>query len=175
MYIMPIYYTLHTLIYKYNDLIPLPKSNEDRHCLMILGGTVAWTIIWIALNSIQNHPLWNSLRSSFIAILTADISVMLYIWNKSKIDRGKLQRKVKVQNQNIIPINHTETALNKYYDSIQAELDVRSRSNEGLQAKAEQEEILKKMDAVLKIQKYWRSKRGDKGEEFHSILSTNAL
>lgn len=172
---MPIYYTLHTLIYKYDDLVPLPKSNEDRHCLMILGGTVAWTIIWIALNSIQSHPLWNSLRSSFIAILTADISVMLYIWNKSKIDKGKLQHKVKVQNQNIIPINHTETALNKYYDSIQAELDIRSRSNEGLQAKAEQEEILKKMDAVLKIQKCWRSKRREKGEEFHSILSTNAL
>ena len=59
----------------------------------------------------------------------------------------------------MIPINHTESALNKYYDSIQAELDIRSRSNEGLQAKAEQEEILKKMDAVLKIQKYWRSKK----------------
>ena len=173
---MPIYYTLHTLIYKYDDLIPLPKSSEDRHCLMILGGTVAWTIIWIALNSIQNHPLWNSLRSSFIAILTADISVMLYIWNKSKIDKSKLQRKVIQRQKNMIPINHTKSALNKYYDSIQAELDVRSRSNEGLKAKAEQEEILKKMDAVLKIQKYWRNKRKrNKGEEFHSILSTNAL
>ena len=172
---MPIYYTLHTLIYKYEDLIPLPKSSEDRHCLMILGGTVAWTIIWIALNSIQNHPLWNSLRSSFIAILTADISVMLYIWNKNKVSSKKNMLHKKIT-QRMIPINHTESALNKYYDSIQAELDVRSRSNEGLKAKAEQEEILKQMDAVLKIQKYWRNKRRrGKGEEFHSILSTNAL
>ena len=171
MYIMPIFYTLHTLVYKYHDLIPLPEGLEDRHCLMILGGTVAWTVIWIALNSIQRHPLWNSLRSSFIAILAADLIVMLYIWNRS-IAGKTTQKPVK----RIIPIEHTTNALNDYYNSIPAEL-VSSEKPDIIKAKMEQEAILKRGGAIVQIQKWWRErklKRENNTEEFHSIISSNA-
>lgn len=179
MYIMPIYYTLHTLVYKYNKSIPLPDSPEDRHCLMILGGTVAWTIIWIALNSIQNHPLWNALRSSFIAILTADIAVMLYIWNRNvQLRTGKTKTKSSPR-RTIIPISHTTSALNDYYNSIQGELETRKLEPDSIRAKAEQELVLKegerKISAVSKIQGWWRNKNKTKKEEFHTILAPNAL
>lgn len=168
MYIMPIYYTLHTLVYKYSDLVPLPKNTEDRHCLMVLGGTIAWTVIWIALNSIQKHPLWNALRSSFIAVLGADISVMLYIWNNSK--------KTKVKKHNIVPLEHTTNALNNFYNSIHTELDTRKCDPDSIRAKEQQELVLsqgqRRIDAVTHIQKWWRNKK-PKTEEFHSIISAN--
>ena len=167
---MPIFYTLHTLVYKYHNLVPLPDGLEDRHCLMILGGTVAWTVIWIALNSIQRHPLWNSLRSSFIAILTADLVVMLYIWNNT---RDRVRKVVKPQKRRIIPIEHTKNALNDYYNSIPEELGLGEKPDI-IKAKAEQELLLKKGGAIVQIQKWWRRHHKERGEEFHSIISANA-
>ncbi len=164
---MPIYYTLHTLVYKHDNLLPLPESVEDRHCLMILGGTVAWTIIWIALNSIQTHPLWNALRSSFIAVLSADIFVMLYIWNRSK--NIKTPEKPIVSQ---ISVKNTDDALNDYYKSIQK--NVRKTSISSLKAKAAQERELETMKtrtlAATNIQQWWkRNRRSTK--EFHTIIS----
>jgi len=164
---MPIYYTLHTLVYKHNNLLPLPESVEDRHCLMILGGTVAWTIIWIALNSIQTHPLWNALRSSFIAVLAADIFVMLYIWNRSKTI-------IKPPRQNVsrTSIKNTDDALNDYYRSIQK--NVRKTSISSLKAKAAQEQELETMKtrtlAATNIQQWWK-RRKTAPKEFHTILT----
>ena len=141
---------------------------------MILGGTVAWTLIWVVLNSIQTHPLWNALRSSFIAILTADISVMLYIWSRQ-------QQRIKPQNLKrtvITPIRNTETALNDYYKSIDTELKIRQHNAESLRAKQAQEFELKqiqvRINAIQNIQKWWRNlqQKKNKGQEFHSILTS---
>ena len=128
---------------------------------------IPWGPIHLILNSIQNHPLWNALRSSFIAVLAADIFVMLYIWNRSKT-----VIKPPTQNVSRTSIKNTDDALNDYYRSIQK--NVRKTSISSLKAKAAQERELETMKtrtlAATNIQQWWkRHKTAPK--EFHTILT----
>ena len=104
---------------------------------------------------------------------------MLYIWNRNvQLRTGKTKVKTEPR-RTIIPISHTTSALNDYYNSIQGELDSRKLEPDSIRAKAEQELVLKegerKISAVSKIQSWWRNKNTTKKEEFHTILAPNAL
>lgn len=167
---MPIFYLSHHLMHYTFDL--KSKSDGQKNCMTFLFGVILWVLIWVGIYSLKKHVLYDAIRTGFIVILLADISVMAYIYKSyygrlifNEIDETdentdwKFNKKTKKYNKKTdLDIYKEEREKIEEFDNYLSKIN---KEKKKINIHKVTSEIIKNKNrthASIYIQKWWRRK-----------------